>query len=556
MALLQVLKGTNPGERIPLEGTDKFVMGRNPDCRIVIPVTSVSREHAQILRLQGRFFIEDLQSRNGTFVNDKQVTARTPLKDKDTIRICDFQAKFLDARPPLPPELARGNDDESEDEAAPLPEITLSHSSNVSLETQPADKIKALLEISDNLRALELDSLLPKLADTLFQVFRQADRCFLILAETEAPGKFKMMPKVVKTRRPHDEANARFSRSIVKQCLETTQSFLSDDAAEDKRLPLSQSVVDFRIRSVMCAPLSNAEGKPFGVIQLDTQDHHKKFKEDDLKLLIGVANQASVALQLAKSHEEAVAAKLVQNDLLTARKVQKSFLPKKLPEVPGYEFYDYYEPAQQVGGDYYGFIPLPGGRLVVALGDVAGKGVQAALLMAKLASDTRFCFLTENDPAKAMAALNDLLAEQCGELDRFVTLAAALLDPQTQTVTIVNAGHPSPKLYRPADGSLSDTISRADTGMPLGMLEGSSYGAHTLQLKPGESLMVFSDGVPDARDVKEKEFKEAGVLAAVKSGGPFTAKTLGERVTKAVKQHASGRSPHDDITLVCLGRTQ
>src|SRR5262249_24337584 len=161
----------------------------------------------------------------------------------------------------------------------------------------PAEKLRGLLEISGNLtKTLELDPLLPKIVDSLFGLFRQADRCFLIQAEDGG----KLMPRVVKTRRPHDEPNARPSRTIVRRCLESGQAFLSDDASRDDRIQLSQSVVDFRIRSVMCVPLCRADGQAFGVIQLDTQERSKKFTQEDLKLLCGVANQASIALENAR----------------------------------------------------------------------------------------------------------------------------------------------------------------------------------------------------------------------------------------------------------------
>src|SRR4029077_21072373 len=130
-------------------------------------------------------------------------------------------------------------------------------------------------------------------------LFRQADRCFLILADGD-----RLMPRVVKTRRPTDEGTARFSRSIVRKTLDEHKAFLSDDASRDDRIQLSQSVVDFRIRSVMCAPLVSADGKGFGVIQLDTQDRSKKFTQEDLKLLCCVANQASVAMENAKLHAD------------------------------------------------------------------------------------------------------------------------------------------------------------------------------------------------------------------------------------------------------------
>src|SRR5262249_18430010 len=156
------------------------------------------------------------------------------------------------------------------------------------LETQPAEKLRGLLEIGAALsKTLDLDPLLPKIAESLFGLFRQADRCFLIQAEEPAnPGdKPRLLPRLVKTRKQADEVNARFSSTIVRRCLNEANALLFDDAQKGERVQLSQSVVDFRIRSVMCVPLLRADGRAFGVIQLDTQDRSKKFKEEDLKLL-------------------------------------------------------------------------------------------------------------------------------------------------------------------------------------------------------------------------------------------------------------------------------
>src|SRR5947208_4433107 len=193
------------------------------------------------------------------------------------------------------------------------------------LDTQPAEKLRLLLEISNNLsKTLDLGSVFPKIADSLFNLFRQADRCFIILSEADGE---RLLPRVVKTRRPTDEGTARFSKSIVRKCLEEGKAFLSDDASRDDRIQLSQSVVDFRIRSVMCAPLTRADGVPFGVIQLDTQDRSKKFTQEDLKLLCGVGNQASIALENARLLDDAVKQERVQRDLNLAKMVQASFLP-------------------------------------------------------------------------------------------------------------------------------------------------------------------------------------------------------------------------------------
>src|SRR5262249_52384495 len=151
-------------------------------------------------------------------------------------------------------------------------------------------------------------------------------------------------------------------------------ALLSEDATHDARFDLSQSIADCKIRSVMCAPLLGRNtGKAFGVIQLDTQNRHKKFTQDDLKLLLAVAGQAATALENVTLHEAMVARAGLERDLKLAHQVQLSFLPKRPPQVPGYEFFAHYEPALEVGGDYYDFIPLQAGRLAVMLGDVAGK---------------------------------------------------------------------------------------------------------------------------------------------------------------------------------------
>ena len=161
---------------------------------------------------------------------------------------------------------------------------------------QPSERLRALLDISTTLsNTLELEPLLPQITTTLFGVFRQADRCFVIMLDDTG----RMVPKAVKTRRPAAE-DPQFSRTIVRRCLEEVRSYLSEDASSDASLAPAQSIAEFRIRSVMCVPLANADGRPLGAIQLDTQERSKKFKEEDLNLLAIVANLASVAIEKAR----------------------------------------------------------------------------------------------------------------------------------------------------------------------------------------------------------------------------------------------------------------
>lgn len=554
MALLVIERGPNQGARLALE-RDHTVLGRNSDCDVVINVPAVSREHARIVRRDGKYFIEDLRSRNGTAINNQTIETEKPvqLNNNDKIKICDFLCVFQNPeRPPLPPDLRPPEEEpEEEPQDSSTVEASLSHSSNLLMDTQSTERLRALLEISGKLRkTLELDTLLPKILERLFELFRQADRGFLILREEQSG---KLIPKVIRTRRPQDESDARFSRSIVRQCLEKVEGFLSDDASSDGRFSLAQSIADFRIRSVMCAPLWTSDGKAFGVIQLDTQDRSKKFAQDDLALLLGVSSQASIALENAKLHEDQLSQARLRRDLELAHQVQLSFLPRQLPEVAGYDFYAHYEAALEVGGDYYGFIPVGDNRVAMALGDVAGKGVPAALLMAKLSSDARFCLLTEKEAKYAISKLNELLVPQTSQMDRFVTLTAAVLDASTHTVTLVSAGHQSPLLYRKAKNAVEDAISNDVVGLPLGVVDGVPYDACQVQLNPGDFLLAFTDGVSDAKDRNEVQFGMRGVHNVLKEG-PYTSQSVGERLIKAVRLHASGCKQYDDITVVCFGR--
>jgi phosphoserine phosphatase RsbU/P len=305
---------------------------------------------------------------------------------------------------------------------------------------------------------------------------------------------------------------------------------------------------------VMCVPLlSRTAEQAYGVLQVHTHNRLLKFTEDDLKMLMAVGGQASIALENARLHETLVARAGLERDLKLAHQVQLSFLPKTPPHQAGYEFWAHYESASEVGGDYYDFIQLPGGRFGIMIGDVAGKGVPAALLMAKISSDARICVLTESDLGKAIDRLNQLMQE-AGVLDRFVTLGAGLLDVNTHQVTFVNAGHMPPMVYRKVSGQIEEPVTRDLSGFPLGVSEGIPYESCTISLDPGDGVLLFTDGVSDSKSRDEKDFQIQGVRAVFEEG-ELSPQAIGERLVAAVKKHALGRKQHDDLTVVCFGRS-
>ena len=171
----------------------------------------------------------------------------------------------------------------------------------------------------------------------------------------------------------------------------------------------------------MCAPLITSQGDVTGVIQIDTADQRNRFSRDDLEVLASVACQAAIAVENAELHETAIRDQKRSRELEVAHDVLRGFLPSSSPRIEGYDFFHFYEPANELGGDYYDYIPLPGRRLAVVVADVSGKGIPASLLMARLSADVRYCLASEPSPAEAVAQLNRVFFA-AGWEDRFVTL--------------------------------------------------------------------------------------------------------------------------------------
>jgi len=577
MASLILIKspgGTAQREEVKLEG-DLILIGRSPEeCQIIIPGQSVSRKHAQILLEAGRYSIEDLRSRNKTYVNNVEVEAptRRVLKHDDRVKICDFVFQFQDdavkSTPvrDLPESLRRNSREvvetgeiESEPNTTSTIEATMVRMSHDQLlDTQPADRLRALLEVSTLLsKQVKVDDLLNEVAEVLFKLFKQADRCFIITTENE--GK-TLIPKVVKTRRPGIGGD-RFSRTIVRKCLDSMACFISEDASGDSALAPSASIAEFRIKSVVCAPMITPEGKALGVIQVDG-DRSKKFGKDDMSLLSAVATQAAVALENVKLTENVLSREKERREVELASQVQRGFLPRSFPACQGYDFFAHYLAAMTIGGDYYDFIALPNGKIAILLGDVSGKSVPAALLMAKLSSDARSAvLLNPNDLKAAIEYLNDRMVE--ADLgDRYATLCATLLDPVTHTVQMVNAGHETPIIYRAATGELEPAISSDLSSFPLCWVPGNDYPIHSFTLNPGDCLILFTDGVNDAQNLEDVSFGREGINnvllgdsdGEVEIANLLFPQTIGDRIIKAVQKHSAGRSQFDDIALVVYGR--
>jgi phosphoserine phosphatase RsbU/P len=587
LAVLKLIKGGNVGQLLPL-GSERTVLGRHPSCQIVLDNAAISRQHAQVLESHGSYFLEDLRSRNGTHLNDMPVKGRVELKDGDEVKLCDFVFHFLESASSVTsvpgaqirpgskrlPLQARSKETISEDGDGPfvpadadaveesvdsgaqiegssiITSLEAEQVRTVRLNVRPEVKLRAMMQISSALgRVLKLDDVLPVILDSLFKIFPQADWGIVVLKGTVSGD---VVVRASKSRYAAEESDIPLSLTIVQQAMDGGRAILSADALRDRRFSSSESLADLQIRSVMCAPLMNPSGRALGVIQMTTRDLEQQFSSDDLDLLASVSSQCGLAIENAQLHESLVAQRDLDRELEFATQVQLGFLPSAPPLLSDYEFADFYEPAHHVGGDYFDYIRLPNGRVAIAIGDVAGKGVPAALLMARLHASVRYHLLSATSAGEALTSLNcEIINSGLGY--RFITLALLVIDPEQHELHLTSAGH-LPPVLRSSDGSVQ-AIGVKESGMPLGVTATQSYRELRLALQPGDSLLLYTDGVTEAMSVSHEIYSRQR-LAQVFSQCPATVTDVIPALLSDVEKFCQGGPQRDDICLVAIRRLE
>ncbi|MDA1056181.1 MAG: SpoIIE family protein phosphatase [Planctomycetota bacterium] len=568
------------GKKTPYElKPGSNLVGRHPDCAIEVVQASVSGKHAAIHGENGEFFIEDIGSRNGTFVNKQQITTRTKLNHNDMVQFGDTVSKFEQPEAaPAPAAVATPSPVAIRLPTAPAPIAPVESANTIDgamfgtisldedteedanivgqmagqgrfgiLDTNPEAKLKAVLEISNSLAGeVDLNALLPKILDTLFSIFTYADRGCILLKD----AKGEMVPKAMKHRREGEDATVRLSRTIINKVLTDKCGVMSADASLDDAFSGSQSIADLKIRSMMCVPLLGLDSVPLGVLSIDSQNPLGQFGQEDLEILMTVAGQAALSYENARLMQS-YAQKLKQDgEMVIAQTVQRALLPTKFPKVEGYEFYASYDSAQAVGGDYFDVFPMPDGKVVLSFGDVAGKGVPGALIMSRMSSCVQSTIRHVTDLEEAICAINDHMCDSAVE-GRFVTYILAIVDPATHTFKLSNAGHMSP-IIRRANGSV-EQFDEDLVGPPIGVVDGYPFESETKSLEPGDLVVLFTDGVDEAMNFQDELYGGDRLLEFVKNG-PAKADELGKALLADVRSHANGRPQNDDITIMTFGR--
>lgn len=544
--MLQVLSGPSVGRLFRLT-TDVTVIGRSLDCDLVLDPKTVSRRHAEIARRRDEYLIRDLESTRGTFLDGRRVTRPTALWNEARIQLGEVTLKFL-SRP------LHVQDDDDGDQSTVYAAVDLlagdEHAATIS---RPEEKLRALQKISREFGGeLVLDALLGRILDSLFDIFPQASGGFVLL---EGPNR-ELAPEAVKSRTGRGQGVV-VSKTILDRVMGGGQAVLSKDSRQD--LEDVRSIAESAVRSLMCVPIFDPGRRPIGVVQISADEGSGRFSEEDLDLLASVASQISVAVQNARMHRDLLQQRELERELQFARQVMLALLPERPRSVAGYEFWDCYEPARHVGGDYYGFIPMHDSddgvrstvrRWGIAIGDVVGKGLPAALLTARLSAEISLFLQDAREPADVVTRLNRRLTDH-GVLDMFITFLLVMLDVEDHTLQVVNAGHPAP-LVRRRDGTIEE-VGRETSGVPLAIDGASEYQASRTRLEPGEFVLLYTDGVTDAMNCANERFSD-GRLRALLAAEHHSPREAGEALMHDLRAHASGRAPFDDITLVTFGR--
>lgn len=522
---------------------ERTVIGRRggEDAEIQLEGDDVSRRHACLTRVNNSWFLEDLGSRNHTYLNSENISGRgrRELRHGDRITICQHRFRYRES---VPEHVSSVNirSDSNHSDMFPSSSYALSRASSSHDAHDASMRLSVLVEITRALQnSLSLDEVLAGTLAGIFRIFPAADRGIIGFLESDGT----VLPKWWKCRVPGAEDQLSISQTIVRQAISQKDVLLFDNII--RLMPSADSIHQLPVDSVICAPLIDASGAVFGVLQIDSS-RPGGFAERDLELVAAIAVQVSLAIHMARLHETALQQQAIERDMENAREVQRTFLPARPPDVAGYEFASYYEPAQSIGGDYFDFVQLRDGRMAIVLADVGGKGIPAALYMARLASETRACLERYENATDVIRQLNTRLRI------RLVTLAMVILTPQTHEITIVNAGH-RPPFVRRRSGQLE--IGGEDIiGLPFSVLDDTVYEAATLTLNPGDGVVMFSDGLEDGLNSQRGERFGISRVRELIASTASTAQVMVSTLTGAVREFTDGTPQFDDMCIVAFRR--
>jgi serine phosphatase RsbU (regulator of sigma subunit)/putative methionine-R-sulfoxide reductase with GAF domain len=332
-----------------------------------------------------------------------------------------------------------------------------------------------------------------------------------------------------------------FPSSKVETLQEWMEKDALDEAAENETLATNHQLL-------FAVPLL-IKNDIFGVLLVQEAPGGLRFRERRLDIINGIAQQAALAIQNDRLQEEMVVRERLETEVELARQIQQTFIPETLPLLSGWDLASRWRTARQVGGDFFDVMELPDGRIGLFIADVADKGIPAALFMALTRTLVHASVIGTESPAEALRRVNDLLIPDTQQ-GMFVTAAYAVLYPESGELVYANAGH-NPPLWLTGDGKVQ-RLTR--TGMALGVVEGTSMEERRIELKPGDGLLLYTDGLSEAFSTAGDMFGEERIIAALQAGQAKSAERILQRIEVDLDKFVGDEAQSDDMTMLLLRR--
>lgn len=524
-----------------------FWIGRDSKNDLALPDPFVSRRHAFIDATGQQVTIVDNHSRNGVFVNHRPVTDRCELRSGDVISVGPFELRFsLAARPTSSPAhdgteaveyFSRGPNWD------PIRTLTsgLTRDSRVPTDrTVPWDKLLRLLVggSPDHLYQLILDAVEQLVA---------LDRCFIILIKN---GDLETLQIVAarfgKYSVTRNATDVYVSRDVLRRVVERGEAVVVN--ADESTFKPSDSFRRSGARSLLCIPLMT-RGQVFGALYLDRFTEERGFSEQTVSQLAPLTGLVSLKVENLRLLEEQVEIRINRRELETAKAIQERYLPTSNIRLPGYAFHTFSQPCRQVGGDCIDFVDGTGEKLTFAIGDVAGKGLPAALYMIGVMSTLR-AHLADGFGARDVMVKLEQYVRRRFRPDHFLTLFLGELDRATGTLSYCNAGHMLPMVF--SRGGPMVELEPRDPA--LNIMPWDDFTLSTYPLKPGDLLLVYTDGLTDQMNAEGERFGRDRLISGVQARIEDDLKTIRRGLLTDLDLFGATRSHLDDVAMILLRR--
>ena len=522
--------------------TDPIVIGRSESADIPLSDGSISRRHARLLRVEGRWFVEDLGSRNGTQLNGQVIRKSEALKPGDQIRVGDTVLRVASvADSPVIPYEPVSLDTQSGGEVLSFVRPAAELLSVADADAKSGSRLKLLNEVHRALLTpISRDELLAIVIDRAFAVLepehgavflRNADGSLSRAAERHSI--MSAFPLLVSSR-------------LAEEVMVKGAAALVLDAQVDKRFAAADSIMVSGASSIIAAPLSDDQGC-FGMIALYSSVAARRFAEHDLEMLVSLAWAAAIRLRNLALVEEAARRRVVDRELALAREIQMGMLRRPSFTHLGMDLAARLVPARLVGGDFYEF-QSDGVHLWFIVGDVAGKGMAAALMMVMAQTLFRAVVTPGRPLAEVMGRLNTELARD-NERAMFATALAGRLELATGRLELANAGHNLPYRLEAAGAVKRVTVKNS---VALGVVEDAAFPITELTLLRGDGLLLYTDGATDAVNPTGASFGVDGIERHLQTVSGLGAEAIVASLFETIETFAGDAAQEDDITVAVL----